>query len=165
MVRESELRASEQRVTTKITALESELKTVRSRLYKLEAKGSQFQSVEFDPSSKGFQRLDTDDGTFLISLQDIKPYANGFRVSMSVGNPLGADYSGFKVHAEWGTGIDKIAENEEWPQHKNDFDFTEVLRGGTWNKIVLPLAPAKPEEIEYISISMDTPQVLLLRQR
>ena len=53
-------------------------------------------------AERSYQRLDTDNGLFLISVQEATPYLNGYKVRLHIGNPSYATYSGFTAKAKWG---------------------------------------------------------------
>jgi hypothetical protein len=135
-----------------------------SRLrFDLDAEKSRYGSLVIDPSSKGYQRLDTSTGTFLVSLKDVQPYADGFKLKLTIGNPSYAQYNGFVLDVTWNKSFEKFT-TEDWghAQHEKTFNYTEKLMPGSWNTISLILSPAQKEELEFIEISMTTDQVMLM---
>jgi len=64
-------------------------------------------SVSIDPASpKSFQRLDSAAGSFFVSLSDVVPFLDGYKVVLNVGNPLEVTYSGFTLDVKWGPRYD-----------------------------------------------------------
>ena len=51
---------------------------------------------------QGFQRLDTELGPFLVSVEGIIPYLNGHKLSLNIGNPSMSEFNGFTLKAKWG---------------------------------------------------------------
>jgi hypothetical protein len=114
----------------------------------------------------------------LVSFKDAQPYLEGYRVTVELGNPLAADYDNAEIHVAWG-GSEPSAYNEvltnanalqkfnnayqTWKNslHSNDIPIPGRLFAGKWNKIQLVLSPAKPSDLGYVRIKLDTPSVSL----
>jgi hypothetical protein len=61
-------------------------------------------------------------GTLTISLVDVKPYANGSKVTLTFGNPLAATIEGLKAKIEWGSvGVDGMPDNKKLEIPRRDF--------------------------------------------
>ena len=81
-----------------ITALEDRVSKLEGELFWTKLKLEKFTKGVFDPlEGKGFQRVESTSGTFLISLQDVTPYLSGVKVKLDIGNILNASYSGFNL--------------------------------------------------------------------
>ena len=74
-----------------------EIEDIKVRLYKAEKTISDtslkvimldhpYATAVFDPLEKGYGRIDTDVGTFLVSLKNVQQYADGVKVTLSIGN-------------------------------------------------------------------------------
>lgn len=118
--------------------------------------------VGLDPASKDYGRIDTDNGFFLVSCQDVRPYLDGYKVTLHVGNPLGVRFVGFKITARWGpryTGADNDYESYgRWIAglKVKVFSFTDALEVGRWNEVELVLTETTANQIGYIQVSLDT---------
>ena len=127
------------------------------------------KSIVFNATSKGYHKLDTDLGCFLVSVQGTIPYLNGHKLSLNIGNPSTSEFAGFTLKAKWGEAFDPKGRvtYADWKKSlkSKEETFTEHLKAGHWNKIDLVLAPAKPEQLEYIEIEMEVNQVLLITDR
>jgi len=131
--------------------------------FELDAEKDRYSSILFDPSSKGYQRLDTSSGSFLVMLKDVQPYADGYKLKLHIGNTSSAEYSGFTLTAKWRKSFDKLtSEDLSKPQNEKTFNYTEKLLPGSWNTVSLILSPAQKEELEFIEISMSTDRVMLI---
>src|SRR5689334_16541012 len=59
-------------------------------------------TAEFDPTEPGpYQYIYSESGMFIVSLEDVVPYLDGQRVTLDIGNPMYAKYTGFKLHVSW----------------------------------------------------------------
>jgi hypothetical protein len=157
--RVKKLETEQVQLKAKVDKLDSEMMGLHMALDSVKNQNS---SAVFDPSSKGYQRVDTSSGSFLVSLKDIQPYADGYRLKLSIGNPSSAEYSGFSLTAKWHKSFEKMT-SEDWQkeQPEKTFTYTEKLFPGSWNTVSLILSPAQKEELGYIEISMSTDQVML----
>ncbi|MDA2918722.1 hypothetical protein MYX76_04400 [Desulfobacterota bacterium AH_259_B03_O07] len=145
-----------------------------------------YKTVFIDTSSKGYSRIDTDNGTFLISFVDAKRHLDGLKLVFSIGNPTSATYKGFKLNAVWGKEYiadewlrkldkktqqkdsvvnprDRIYAYEKWQESLNmkSESYLESLKPGNWNKVELIISPAKEDQLGYLKLSMETDVVSL----
>lgn len=163
-----------------IDELKAEIASLRSQLQKSEAEvvGLQFrvstlesahQSVVLDLASPSYQRLDTDTGMFLISVANVTPYLDGYKISLNIGNPSFAQYNGFKLKAKWNHTYswDKYTAESysKWDKatREKETSFTDSLNGGTWNKVDLILPATAADELGYFVVSMETNTIVLYR--
>lgn len=136
----------------RIAALEARTDNLNRQVVRLQMSQNPYASVLIDVSSPGgYQRVDTTAGFFLIALRDAKPYLDGYKLFLNIGNPSSVTYSGFALHVTWGWG----------DQQEKDFSFTQDLGPASWNKVELVIAPAKTEDLKLLSVSMTTDRVLL----
>lgn len=113
----------------------------------------------FDPgSSKGYRRINTMSGFFLIDLERVEPYLNGVRVHIKIGNLMFATFHGFKLKVKWQETLDFIDERE---MKEEEISFTESLKAGHWNRIDFVLSPADPTKLGYLGLSIETDTVSL----
>lgn len=49
------------------------------------------------PGSQGFSAIKSSIGMLMVSMENVVPYANGSRVTLSIGNPLAASLEGMKL--------------------------------------------------------------------
>ena len=163
----SELEQKLSGVETRINEMQSTVDYQRTKMARYQVEKDRYSKVYLDTSSKGFQRLDTNCGTFWIMLDDIEPYPNGYKLVLSIGNPYYAVFSGMKTRARWGSAFDAKASEkdvsayEAWEKtlKEKEETVTHELRPGTWNKMTVILAPAKPEDLAYVEFSMTVEQV------
>ena len=154
---------SAKKLQATVTALQSRVDSLQSRIVDLEKSVGtlrsdtfvlryQYQTAMLNTSEKGYSRLDTNEGTFLISLSNVEPYADGYRLKLDIGNPSTATFTGFIIHASWG---------KTYGEYEKDFNYTEKLFPGSWNKVYLTLTPAQKEDLANIQISLSTNTVFL----
>lgn len=165
--------------TSRIAALEARLKTLEDageknaaalRELKLDLNlhesltSDPYKTAIFDPADPGgYSRLDSDGGTFLVSLVNADRYLDGYRVTMHFGNPSSATYAGFKLKAKWGARYEKGGDYSAWSAalREKSLDLTTDLDAGSWNKVSFVLSPAKPEEFGHLELSITTNTVRL----
>jgi hypothetical protein len=152
-----------------VASLEKRVKSLETRAevlpYLLGNKQDRITSVTLDVSQHVFQRLDTEVGSLLILLDDVSPYLNGYKVRLRIGNPSDADFADVKIKTKWSKQYqwDKYDEvsYKEWESHLHEGETSLAydLQAGAWNKVELILIPAAPEELGYLSVSVEANSV------
>lgn len=164
------LRSDVKALRAQLAELDKRLKTMTSRSLRLQFDVSDLKNrnltVSLDPAvPKQFQRLDSSSGFFIVSLQEVVPYLDGFRVTLHVGNLTSARYAGFKLNATWGPRYDWYTEESynKWESQKQtkEFSYTDVLLPGNWNKVDLLLPTTGPTQLGFIEVSIGTNLVSL----
>jgi hypothetical protein len=158
----------------RISELEKKVSSLESQAsfnkYLIDQKQARYDSIQLDPSSPGFQRLDTDDGSFLVSVANVAPYLNGYKVTINIGNPSNATFRGAKVKVRWAKTYDfnnfTAASYKQWNDsvQTKEIALTEGLESGTWNAVDLLLVPSTSEQLGFLELSMTTEQVVLHTQ-
>jgi hypothetical protein len=127
-------------------------------------------TATFNLSEEGFQHVDSEVGAFLVSIHDAKPYGDGTRLTVRVGNVTSADFSGATLSLKYGR---KIPENEdgtinieelEKPQYEaksKEHKILERVRAASWNPVTVSLPGIKPDELGYIHIGITADQIYL----
>jgi hypothetical protein len=155
----AELRAQVKDLQVKVQQLDSQI----TFYYKLLAdKQDRKDSVSLDLSEKTYQRLDVDNGFLLISVESAEPYLTGYKLHLNIGNPLLVTYPGFKAKVKWSKAYDyskfTSPSFEEWKKsvQEKEFDLPNSLSSGNWNPVELVLAPATPEQLGDVELSITT---------
>ncbi len=89
----------------KIDSLNSEIKKLDGKLFLLTYDFNAYKNVVLNLSEKGYQRIDTDNGYFLLAVEDVMPYLDGYKLFFRIGNPSSATYKGFTLKGEMGQGV------------------------------------------------------------
>ncbi len=115
--------------------------------------------VALDTSGKTFQRLDTDAGIFLVSIEKTEKIENGIRLHINIGNINFADFTDYKIKLLWGkkwTGGELGDSYTIWRQSLvgAEFHFQGVLTKGMWNPVNLDLVPANSIDVEFVECSI-----------
>jgi hypothetical protein len=147
----------------------NDMETLLWKYSLLESMINKHKSITIDATSKGFQRLDTDLGSFLVAIDGLTPYLNGHKLNLDIGNPSLSEFNGFILKVQWGKAFNPNGKvtYADWKESlkSKEVRFTEHLKPGHWNKIDLALAPAKLDQLEYIEIEMEVNHVLLTSDR
>jgi len=111
-----------------------------------------FEGVAYlTPGANGYTVVKTDMGTLAVSLDDVKPYANGSKVTLRFGNVTSATLAGLKAKIEWG-GVDKKGRPLNEEAKSRDVQFKESLLPGAWTNTNIVLEGASPSELGFIRI-------------
>lgn len=125
------------------------------------------ETATLSPTSLAkYSRVDSDQASFLISLDNVVPYLEGFRLTVNVGNLSAADFPGFTLRAEWGPKFDRTRETAAlWlaKKRKDTFTFTSTLRSGAWNRVEVILPNTDSAHFDYLTLGISTNTVALNR--
>ncbi|QBH21040.1 DUF3251 domain-containing protein [Alcaligenes faecalis] len=100
-------------------------------------------------TEEGYSVVRTKLGTFLLSVTDIKPFANGVKIHLNIGNPQAMTYAGLDFKADW---INATQQGEQ--AHKKELSITNKILPNSWNKAEIVLSPAKVDEIKEVQLQV-----------
>ena len=122
------------------------------------------ETALFDPTTKGgYSRLDTEAGTFLVSIANVQPYLDGVKLTLDIGNVQSISYRGYVVTAEYGIHQPSEPASNTWQAEYDAYKqslktisetHADTLLPGKWNTATIILPNVKPTEFGYVSISL-----------
>lgn len=115
-------------------------------------------SITITPDQEGFQTLDSGFARFFVSTENVTPYLDGYRVTLQIGNPYYASFTGFKLFTSW--GIIGAADVADYKFRTNE--YTEVLKPGTWTSVSFLLTPATAAELRNADVQIETSVINLM---
>ncbi len=154
-----ELETKIQILETRNNTLGSEVGRLRFQVYNLTKK-----TASFTPSSTGFSTVSTHAGNLVVSLQDIKKYANGYKLVFDIGNPTLATFHDASMNITWNKDWDTEAQSfEEWQANQRSTQITlgKTLLPGRWNVVTVIISPAKEDDIAAIDVELVTNTISL----
>jgi hypothetical protein len=103
---------------------------------------------------------------FLVTVKNVAPYVDGFRITCNFGNPSSATFAGFKLTAKWGPRQDVSKKDFKFSQwraslREKELSLTDSLLPGSWNPVTFVLAPARADEFGYLELSITTDNIRL----
>ena len=164
-----------QEFEAKVAELETKVTELEWDLFSTKLQAEKFSSANFDPAEgKGYQRLDTSSGTLLVALSDVRPYLDGVKVKLMLGNIQNASYSGFEISSEYSRRYPKYIKDQpeqnkknreeyESSKRKKEEKFTQLLKAGAWNTVEITLPDIKPSEFGKIELKVKMPIVQLIQ--
>ena len=163
----SELEASVAAMSVQLNAAENRVVALETDLAGLRLEAAPTKTVTFDPANdKGYQRLDSTVGPFLVSFHGATPYLDGLRIACRLGNPTSVRFDGVKLKVKWGPRLDltdKSTKYADWLNslHEKEVSLSENLLPGSWNRVSFVLSPAKQESFGYLELSVETDTISL----
>ncbi len=149
---------------TEVDALKKRIDDLEVKVWVLETTKNPYQTAVFDPASnEGYQRLDSTCCSFAVSIESVKPNADGAKVRVNVGNFTSATFRAGTFKIKWGPRRDKATPYSEWQKSINEKDqkFLDDLLPGRWNKVDLVLPGVPPDKLGYLELSLDTSEIRL----
>jgi hypothetical protein len=164
---------------TKVAELESQLTSSKASLSVAEMRIDQLEkesvenahpkSASFRPDSKGYSTIYTDSGLLMVSLEDIKPYANGYKATFNFGNPQAIAFDDAEIELRWGPARPAEAKAAKYSEWLSKFQTStqklgKRLKAGSWNPVEVVISPATAEQIAHIEIqSVTVPTVSMMK--
>lgn len=131
-----------------------ELETLRDKVSELEKRPKVITAAVLSTGDNGsFGFAKTDIGSLAFSLQDVKPFADGSRIKVQIGNPTTARIASLKAKVAYGN--DSII-------RELDHTVLSELRPASWTTVTIDLAGVKPTELSFVSFdSVSADQIIL----
>ena len=104
------------------------------------------------PGTDGYSTIDFDLGTLTVSLNDIKPYANGSKITLEFGNPLATTINGLNMTIDWGKVDEKGNAINENAKSKN-ITLKESLLPAKWTRVTIVLDSVPPSDLGFVRLT------------
>ena len=103
------------------------------------------------PGESGYSVVRTDFGPLTVTLEDIKPYANGSRVSLKFGNPMAATLTDVSATVEWGS-VDEKGSPRNDQSKSRELPFNKSFQAGHWTTVEVVLDTIPPNTLGFVRI-------------
>lgn len=95
------------------------------------------------------KKIEKDAGCFFVAPQGIEPHLDGYRISLTIGNPFLCNFENVTVKLRW-------------EGNEREIKIPHTLRAGHWNNIVFELDGINERALENMQLSLETPTIQLL---
>lgn len=112
-------------------------------------------------TEKGYSVAEMPVGSLLIAVRDVTPYANGVKIKLDIGNPTSATFPGLKLQVAWANAAPGSKTYDINTYQKKEISTVGDIKPGLWNTEEIVLAPAKPDQLDYLSITPSASTVVL----
>jgi hypothetical protein len=120
-------------------------------------------SAIFDPTESGFQRIDSNLGTFVVSVQDVRQFADGVKVTVRLGNLSNTTFNGANLSIKYGprepsSDDEKFVEKmETWEKaiQTKEEHIVRDLRPGFWNPVQIILPKIAQSDFGYMEVTIE----------
>jgi hypothetical protein len=119
-----------------------------------------FSLLEEGDQKDGYYKLDTErvsyalchtyQGELFVCTKSPRPYLDGYKVTLKIGNPTSAIFHGLEVAQAWGNAATNLPSFVL--AHGSTNHFTDSLKAGYWNDIDLVFAPCSAEELRNAAV-------------
>ena len=103
------------------------------------------------PGAEGYSAVRFDLGVVTVLLADVKPYANGSKVTLQFGNVLSSAIDGLKATIDWGKVNGKGIPDTTSAKSK-EMTFNQTLQPGGWTEIPVVLEGISPAELGFVRV-------------
>lgn len=136
-------------VWTNMETDETNLGTLWTNVETLWTNAFQNMSVRIVPDDKRYELLKTTFGVFFVSTESVKPYLDGYKINLLIGNLTGAVFHESSIIC---STYDST--NSSGTSQTKTFEITGDLIPGTWNRITFVLTPATMDEVRNATVSL-----------
>jgi hypothetical protein len=150
----SELEKSQQQLTDLQSKVEKIEKSVdeNQKKYEFDKVFNSLNKIAYlTPGSEGYSSVNFDLGTLTVSLRDIKPYANGSKITLEFGNPLATTINGLNMTIDWGKVDNNGYAINESSKSKN-ITLNESLFPAKWTQASIVLDGVAPTELGFVRL-------------
>ncbi len=135
-----------------IESIKNELETHREAISDLIDPKQDYEKIAYlTPGADGYSQVKFDLGVLTIKLSDIKPYANGSKVTLTFGNTLSASINGLKATIDWGN-VTKSGAPDHNSKKSKELTFNKSLRAGAWTPVSVVLDGIPPAELGFVRV-------------
>lgn len=159
-----------QNLSEKIEALTIELDVIRN------------EKIHFNCKClrKDFYTINTGSGMLFISIKEVKPYLNGYRLSLEIGNPNFVTYINPEINLSWNISFQQHWKNQSeakekqkttkekiqipfWKDTLQEKSYCALKRflPGIWNEIEIDIPNVTLDQLEYCELSIKAGTVIL----
>lgn len=157
---------SQQPTATPTSELTDQIKKLRTDLFKLRFRVDALESSDATVSTEeeGYDVAKTKFGPLTVATRGAKPYLDGFKVKLQIGNLTNANFNGAKLNVGWGPPFDEKKDILEWSknQRKKEIDLTTRFLSGAFTDVEIVMTPAKAEDIKSITVGIELNRLSLL---
>lgn len=146
--------------TAAISQLEARVSSLEAKVLKLQGDvflasldGPQ-ESVWFDPQDdKAYLPVKSPAGPVLVILERVEPYLDGFTVSMRIGNPTSANFSGMEATVKWGRKFDAQKGEDFNKISEKKITLKDFMPAGAWTTVKFNVGPATADGVRRIGFA------------
>lgn len=118
--------------------------------------------------SEGFSFAGAGPWALPVRLKNVEPFGDGQKITLSVGNPYAAELRNLKLEVEYGTRPPIPNESDaestahaEWSRGLKRLEqpVPNDLGSGSWSPVSFTIAPAKPEDVAFMRVTVQVGRV------
>jgi hypothetical protein len=136
--------------------IENDVSRISNQVSVLEWVVTDTNTAIFSPKEEGFQKIETGVGDVYVSLENITPYADGYKVTFTIGNPSAANILNARASLSYGSPFNREVSYEAWRAGLKQVEkkIQAPLKPSTWNKVTFVISPAKADETGYLLLKL-----------
>jgi len=154
----NQFEAARSKLTADVEKLQSEVLSLQFENALLSGAG---KTATLSVTEKGYSVAQMDIGSVTLAVKDVSPYANGVKIKLNIGNPTSATFPGLKLDVVWANAAPGTKNYDPSTRQTKEISIPGEIKPGMWNTEEIVLAPAKPDQIDYLTIKPSAPSVIL----
>ena len=132
----------------RLNRIEERLIDVESQTSQLSGEGRAFLT----PSGKGYSFIKSDIGMLTFELTGVKPYADGSRITLKIGNPTSAKITSLEMNLRWGPVNEKGLMIYDPPPREMKHVVADPIAPSSWNIVTVDLGGIPPSKFGQLIV-------------
>lgn len=156
---------NQQKAVARIASLEkrvSDLTTTQFR-HTLELNRLKEGSAQVSSEDHKYGIVHTEHGIFTVFAGEPRPFLDGYKVRLEIGNLTNARFTGAKIHVWWSRPYDEKEPDKDLEAKDKVFDVSNVFPPGAYTNVDVALTPAKAEAIKTLSVGLEFNSMSLIK--
>jgi uncharacterized small protein (DUF1192 family) len=143
------LRESQTALEARVDEQSKRLVTLSNELIRLSTKLSDNTAI-LNAAESEFRTVSTGLGDVYVSIKDVEPYGDGYRLTLDLGNPSAATL----IEGEGSVGWYHTDENGSTSYESKDFSIGAYVQSGAWTPVKIVIAPADKGDLDVIYVKL-----------
>ncbi|HVX56940.1 MAG TPA: hypothetical protein VHA37_04360 [Candidatus Saccharimonadales bacterium] len=111
--------------------------------------------VSIDPTEqKGYVAVAVPAGSLLLSVRNVEPYLDGYKLNLDIGNPTTATFPGCALYSEWAGATNGDGSLVSTSKHEH---INERLLPGQWTSTEITVSPASLQQLKTLKLRLSAP--------
>lgn len=149
----------------KIADLEKRIKELANGRFRSDLRLNELEngSASVSTETRKYGILRNQHGNFTVLANDPRPFLDGYKVRLEIGNFTSVQFNGGKIHVWWSRPYDKKVPDQDMEFRDKVFDVTNVFRSGAYTAVDVALTPAKADSVKSLLVGLEFDNVSLLK--
>lgn len=152
------LQSKLEQTTKNVASLQTQISALKGQVSTLQNANDWRNIVEqgegvayLTPADDGYSAIKLPEGYITVALINVRPYANGRKITLRFGNPMAATLTGVRMTLDWGK-TDAKGDADNAGEKTRDVTLLNPLFGGSWTQETFVLDSLPPSQLGFVRV-------------